>query len=50
MDLLFLLKVYLVLGSLLYLLNIGFAVKGMLKKHHIKDSIQEKGEQKNDER
>ena len=49
MDLLFLLKIYLGLGSLLYAMNLFFDVKRVIARKP-KVEKEEKGEQKNDDR
>mgnify|MGYP004465924953 CR=1 FL=1 len=49
MDLLFLLKIYLGLGSLVYAMNLFFAIKRVItRKPKVMKEI--KGEQKHDER
>lgn len=49
MDLLFLLKIYLGLGALVYAMNLFFAIKRVITRKP-KVMKEEKGEQKNDDR
>ncbi len=49
MDLLFLLKIYFGLGSLVYAMNLFFVIKRVITRKS-KVIKEEKGEQKNDER